>query len=185
MKEDLRISKTYESLSGAFIRLLKKKSFSEITVKSLCEEAKTRTATFYSHFSDKYDFFAFLLRRVGSSYLGKIESIHSLDKKGYIEAFVNISFDMLEENADLFASIFNDDSLSSYVPFFSEEASKALEGYFRKLLPDEDSLTLALLPRMFVGAMAETSQWWFPRRNEYKKEDIIKATSSLLERLLP
>ncbi len=53
---DLRIQKTYAALTGAFIDLLQIKSFEQITVKELCDNAIVRTATFYNHFADKYAF---------------------------------------------------------------------------------------------------------------------------------
>ncbi len=59
---DLRIQKTYAALTGAFIDLLQIKSFEQITVKELCDNAIVRTATFYNHFADKYAFADFVIR---------------------------------------------------------------------------------------------------------------------------
>ena len=64
MKEkrtDLRTQKVYDALIEAFTELLSEKTFEKITVKELCDRARTRTATFYNHFEDKYDFFAFMI----------------------------------------------------------------------------------------------------------------------------
>lgn len=55
-KDDLRVIRTKKALSEAFIELLNSKTFDEITVNELCEEAGIRRATFYKHYSDKYDF---------------------------------------------------------------------------------------------------------------------------------
>ena len=59
---DLRIQKTYAALTRAFTDLLKVKSFEQITVKELCDSAVVRTATFYNHFADKYEFADFVIR---------------------------------------------------------------------------------------------------------------------------
>ena len=58
---DLRTQKVYSSLIEAFKNLLIEKSFEEITINELCDRACTRRATFYKHFSDKYDFFLFVI----------------------------------------------------------------------------------------------------------------------------
>ena len=58
---DLRIQKTYAALTREFTALLKLKRFEQITVKELCDAAMVRTATFYNHFSDKYEFADFVI----------------------------------------------------------------------------------------------------------------------------
>lgn len=56
VKEDLRVRKTKRALFDAFMRLVGEKTIDEITVNELCEAADIRRATFYKHYSDKYDF---------------------------------------------------------------------------------------------------------------------------------
>ena len=47
--------RTLDALSGAMFLLLSEKSFEEITVGELCEQAQYPRATFYNYFDDKYD----------------------------------------------------------------------------------------------------------------------------------
>jgi len=61
---DLRIQKTYLALHNAFTELLETKRFEEFTVNELCTLSMIRRATFYKHFSDKYDYFAFYTREM-------------------------------------------------------------------------------------------------------------------------
>ena len=62
-KTDLRIRKTYKALCDAFVTILEKKRFDDLTVNELCDEATIRRATFYKHFADKHDFFSFFIRQ--------------------------------------------------------------------------------------------------------------------------
>ena len=55
-REDLRVRRTKKALYDAFIELLNSKPFDEITVNELCDTAKIRRATFYKHYTDKFDF---------------------------------------------------------------------------------------------------------------------------------
>ena len=68
-QQDLRVIKTKKNIEESFLRLLEKKSFSEITVQNILDEALINRSTFYKHYSDKYDL-ARLLSGV-SGYAGK------------------------------------------------------------------------------------------------------------------
>ena len=74
---DLRIQKTYAALTREFTALLKEKRFEQITVKELCDAAMVRTATFYNHFSDKYEFADFVIRDALDSYRGDDSELQS------------------------------------------------------------------------------------------------------------
>lgn len=67
-KTDLRVEKTYMLLRGAFTQLLEEKHFEDITVNALCERAMIRRTTFYKHFADKYEYFAFYVREICASF---------------------------------------------------------------------------------------------------------------------
>ena len=67
-KTDLRIQKTYLALQNAFVTLLEEKRFEELTVNELCDRAMIRRTTFYKHFGDKYEFFAFYIREMVSAF---------------------------------------------------------------------------------------------------------------------
>lgn len=66
-KLDLRLQKTYLALRNAFTELLEEKRFDDLTVNELCDRAMIRRTTFYKHFADKYDYFAFYIREMVST----------------------------------------------------------------------------------------------------------------------
>ena len=49
-KDDLRIIKTKKALYNALINLMKNKTFEEIKVSDICNEALVNRSTFYAHF---------------------------------------------------------------------------------------------------------------------------------------
>lgn len=71
-KLDLRIQKTYLALHRAFIALLEEKRFEEVTVNELCERAMIRRATFYKHFADKYEYYAFYLKEISEEFRSRL-----------------------------------------------------------------------------------------------------------------
>ena len=60
---DQRIVKTNNALSEALFHLMETKLIENITVNEVCKKANVRRATFYQHFNDKYDLFAFMAYR--------------------------------------------------------------------------------------------------------------------------
>ena len=53
--EDRRVRKSKKALEEALIRLLAKKTITEITVTELTEEADIHRGTFYNHYKDTMD----------------------------------------------------------------------------------------------------------------------------------
>ena len=61
-KKDLRIVKTEQALFNALTKLIKDKSFEEIKVADICNEALINRTTFYAHYSDKYELLLALIK---------------------------------------------------------------------------------------------------------------------------
>ena len=64
VKEDLRVRKTKKALSDAFFEMLSEKTFDEITINELCDRAGVRRATFYKHYTDKFNFFTSFVKNL-------------------------------------------------------------------------------------------------------------------------
>ena len=71
-KLDLRIEKTYLALHNAFTVLLEEKRFEDFTLNELCERAMIRRTTFYKHFADKYEYFAFYMKEVCAEFQNQL-----------------------------------------------------------------------------------------------------------------
>ena len=61
-KVDPRIIRTKKLLVEAFQEVSREKRMSQITVKDITERATVNRATFYAHFTDKYDITLYLKR---------------------------------------------------------------------------------------------------------------------------
>lgn len=53
--EDRRIQKTRQAIDQAFWELMQERDFSAISISNICERANINRATFYLHYTDKYD----------------------------------------------------------------------------------------------------------------------------------
>ena len=186
MAEDLRLQKTYDALTDAFSQLISQKSFEQITVKELCTVAKTRTATFYSHFSDKYDFFAFIVKRMRHRFIADEKFPNINNPLDYFTSLIQTGFDFIEKNERILCSIDANSMLAVITHTSAGEYRAELAKHFVELenigieLPIEPDL----LAEMFVGAMSQTSRWWFEHRNEITKEEMVQKLSHAFEKIL-
>jgi len=65
LEADLRVQKTLKAIQNALYKRLKLRSFSQMTVNELCEEAQISRPAFYTHFNSKYDLLKFCLSNIG------------------------------------------------------------------------------------------------------------------------
>lgn len=86
-KNDPRVIRTRQLIQDAFLELIKKRDFEDITIADIAEKATVNRATFYAHFQDKYALLEAVVtariqvhltsRLEGRQGLGK-ESLHAL-----------------------------------------------------------------------------------------------------------
>ena len=92
---DRRQRKTREAIFAAFIALLSKKDFSQITVGEIIDKADVGRATFYSHFETKdfllvkSCFVTFLMRQITDK-LNTDIFLHAMHQTLYFCIFFNI-----------------------------------------------------------------------------------------------
>lgn len=126
-KEDARVIRTKMKLFASFKELLSEKTFEEITINEICIRSDIRRATFYKHFSDKYDFLAGLTRHLRYNFEKKFNSEKVLGENNlldyYLEYFKAI-VDFLDKNEEIVNLIFDSNMTSSLVSVIVEENYK-------------------------------------------------------------
>lgn len=121
-KTDLRIRKTYKALCDAFVHILEKKRFDDLTVNELCDEALIRRATFYKHFADKYDFFSFFIRQEREQFIAQANEETPPDGiYAYTIYLTKRSLIYFKEHESLIQNIIKSDMSASLLDIFNEE----------------------------------------------------------------
>lgn len=87
---DLRAINTEKAINEAFIKLLKKKKFSEITVAEICQKAGCSRNAFYSHFEDKEMLYNNLITKVIENI--KKDCVLSVSKKEDITEMISLEY---------------------------------------------------------------------------------------------
>lgn len=174
---DLRTRKVYDALIEAFIQLLSEKPFDSITVVELCNKARTRTATFYNHFSDKYDFFTFMIAEKRRDFMVKTEW-QCFEECCY--AFIENSFAFIEAHDRMVKNILSDNLLIMMMSSVSKEMIEQLKELLDKEITGREVNT-DILVQMMIGAMSHAIRYWLEHNQEVSKKEILMEVSILLK----
>lgn len=182
-KMDFRIQRTYKMLMDALMDALREKDFDEITVSELCDRAMIRRATFYKHFGDKYELFAYAIRTLEIQFREKIsrecEDDHS---KTFYIAMADDVFRFVEENDDVFSSVMRGKSSKMLLEILSEELERDIcqrltenekEGHTLPARPD-------LLAAILSGSLISILRWWNLNGKKMPREELTRECARLI-----
>lgn len=170
---DLRTQKIYDALLAAFKELLAEKPFEQITVNELCERARTRRATFYKHFADKYEFMDFMMRQMRSDLMQNAASrFQSSTPKDYYHALVDLGLDFVQENKKMLLSMNNSSMVNVMLQTVTETTEPAPLGY----ASDE------VQTQFLLGALNQCAKWWVLHMDKVSKDEMRKKLYELGDR---
>lgn len=185
-KRDLRVQKTYTALFNSFQSLLKEKKFEDITVRELCDRATIRTATFYKHFTDKYDFAAFMIKELRSEF--EANNIQNKDSNGinyYLDVIRN-GLILIHEYETLVCAL--DDN--NMIMLISEpERNSVRQDLLTHLKADQaNGHDLAaepeLLTDILIGTMNQAGRWWLAHQDTCEIDEMVDKLTVYVKRII-
>ena len=182
-KEDARIVKTKSSLLTAFKELLTKKSFEDITVNEICERANVRRATFYKHFSDKYEFLKYLVGSLRDEFDAKRPTGKRPDAtpEYYLE-YLRALVSFLMENEKMVKNALASDVLPSLIEVIKDKNYEDTCARLREsvakgmILPASVEITAS----MMTGAVASTLLRWFKNEKSISPDALINEIGAVI-----
>lgn len=188
-KRDLRVAKTYDALIAAFAALLEEKSFEQISVTELCERARTRRATFYKHFGDKYEFLNFVLTETRRRFVnGALNDAPRGSRREVVEWMVTHALDFIEANVVFLLALRRNNLLPTLIDLGSMD-QRELGAIASHLIPFDDegervgTLRGDLRLRFAQGALSSCAMWWLDHHADADRDEVVHEIASLLERL--
>ena len=183
---DLRIQKTYKALIEALEKLLREKRFENITVNEICDQAMVRRATFYKHFGDKYELFAFMIQNIQTEFWRQVPEIDAIT--GSMEPYVIImrnTLNFMDENDALVRSATESSVYPILLNIVSEQIIRDVKNRFRE---DEKNgkkfmLSSDLMAQAYTGALMNIARWWIRHKDQATKEEVICQFTQLIEKL--
>ena len=183
-KVDFRVQRTYKMLTAALMEALKEKSFDEITVGELCERAMIRRATFYKHFGDKYELYAFSIRGLQAKF--EEENRLEYDQKcpqTFYRVMIDHCLQFVQQHSDVFTSVMKSNNSQMLMDILSEEIERDI---LLHLKADESSGAVlpakpGLLAAAITGALVYTMKWWILHDVKMPREELVSVCTSLIK----
>lgn len=176
-RTDIRVKRTYNQLIEALIRLLRKKSFDDLTVLEICTEANVHRATFYKHFIDKHDFlnccFKMKLSELDFEKPKDEFSIRAVNENCMKMIAKVMSF--IEENKEFVSCV----SSEYYSSSFTNALSDAIAAFIIEQIETKVSLSeklgynLPLMANYYSGAIVGLARWWSTSDNTCSKKVFL------------
>ncbi|WP_019914603.1 TetR/AcrR family transcriptional regulator [Paenibacillus sp. HW567] len=139
-KIDPRISRTRKLLMDAFIKLILKKNFKDITIKDITDAATVNRATLYSHFHDKYDLLDVVINEtVIDNTIKNLDYFNKLNQETYVKIFLSLTNLHTETIENSNSSAQCKGSYESFSTIFEQKIKIELENLFYSLLVKQPS----------------------------------------------
>lgn len=183
-KTDLRIVKTYKALGDAFMELLEEKSFDHITVNELCDRAMVRRATFYKHFADKYDFFAFFIRQIRDGF-NKEKAPYQENgcfPEGYYIYLFRECIHFIKQHEKLVKNVLKSNMLGTLIEILSDEIYKdvLLNLKRQEKMGVSYPTSVETMASLFSGGIIQTLRFWLNGQNPVSEEKLVEGVEYLL-----
>ena len=184
-KEDARVIKTRQKLFNSFKELLAEKTFEEITINEICIRSDIRRATFYKHFTDKYDFLAGLTRHLRTNFEERFDTHKAIGKSDlseYYLEYLRAIIDFLDSNEEIVKLIFDSDMTASLVYVIIEEnylrTKEKLDydiSHGLKLIASSDTVAIYL-----AGGIGNTLIKWLKNGKKTSRADLTNDIIALI-----
>lgn len=170
---DRRQQKTRQAIFSAFGNLLEKKSFRNITVQEIIDEANVGRSTFYAHFETKDDLLKAMctdiFHHVFSDNLTQ-ESNHDFSNAEYgFEKRITHMLYHLQDNRNHLKGLLSCESGEIFMKYFKSYLYEIFPDYMEQhsyRAPDDYVLNYA------VCSFSETVRWWITEHDYYTPEEI-------------
>lgn len=174
--ENQRVFLTKKLLENALIKLLKKKSLYNISVRELCDEASINRSTFYKHFSSQFELFNYM----EDSLLKGIDSIfgQTNNDEDILEAKLIKILKYLKENKEFSKLLLT----NNFDPAFPQKlfSLKGINNAIKLTIHENENESVIKLVTSFIisGSFAIIRTWL--DEDCFVKEDILaKLLSSI------
>lgn len=182
-KEDLRITKTKKTLFNSLLELMKIKSFEEIKISDICQNALINRSTFYSHFEDKYELLVSLLdnqRQILLSNLKKNEQ--NVNTKEYFMEMLKIIIEHIDENRNIYSSILLKNRNGILIDILIDVSEKDIFDRIDKSPKMANTVVPSnFISKFYLGAVLSIGLDWLSDNRKYTKEEIVL----YLDKLIP
>lgn len=181
--EDLRTLRTKKFLAVALIKLLQKTSLENISVSDICNKAMVHRTTFYHHFNDKFDLFAFVLDEMQEYIFQKANGASSVltNKDGFMQ-IAKIIVDFIDENSNMLIKIIKNNKSENVMNIFYSTLAHSIKNMLEQSEQQTHfKLPLDIISYYVTGGFTRLLIWWLYHKNKYSKTELLGFVDLLLD----
>lgn len=175
---DRRTIKSQDAIKEAFIQLMSKKNFEQITVQNISDKANVGRRTFYHHYQDKYD----LLTKLIEEHINDLRNICKSAIDDNLNEPPYIWFDYFENNYQFFSTMLRSKELFAFrsllLDFVIEELKKVIDISQGK----NKGLSEDIYFRFFGSAIVGIIESYFTKGIPKLSKDLAEEVQILLDR---
>lgn len=181
-KKDLRVVKTQNILYTTLLDLMKEKTFEEIKVSDICNKALINRSTFYSHYNDKYELLADLIKELKNALTDELKKNKNISNtKEYYLEMIKLFLDHIEEKRENYLAIMINNRNSITMDIIYDVLDHDITSH----LKEDDAIEAKEIPdniiaKFYIGAVVNVGIEWLKNKNKYTKEEIIKYLDLLI-----
>lgn len=171
---DRRQQKTRKAIFDAFEELISQKSYSNITVQEIINQANIGRSTFYAHFETKDE----LLKEMCNDIFEHVfkEKLVSEKYHDFSENPQNLKDKLthllyhLQENHKKIWSVLSCESGNLFMRYFKEYLMDVFSNYIEK----NDKVPRDFILNYYVGCFTEIIMWWYGQGMKYTPEQLAE-----------
>lgn len=178
---DLRVRRTRKHLSDALVALLANQSFESITVRQICERAMVHRATFYTHFTDKYQ----LLRAVLNDVQADLLQIQSSKDWGTESGhFLSQFIEYVVAHRSLFTLLLVEKDADSLTVLMRHQFAAMTETQVKEFQASgvQYRVPSPVMAQFFAGAILGVIAWWLENDQPVSPEQLTQYLDHLLSK---
>lgn len=178
-KNDLRVKKTKNALYNTLMELMKTKSFEEIKVSDICNEALINRSTFYAHYNDKYELLKDAIDNLKNSLIEELnQNIKTSNTKEYYLEMISILLNHIEEKRSIYQQIMLNNRNSIMVDILYDVLDHDITSKIKKT--KSEKIPGEIIAKFYIGAVFNVGIIFLKNEKKYSKQEILEYLNKLI-----
>ena len=184
-KMDIRVVRTYEQLSASLVSLLTTKTFEELSVSEICDNADVHRATFYKHFNDKYEFLNFCfdneLSKIGFDVPATEATVENIKENFMI--FIKATFEFICSKKAFFSIMLSKNFSVTLGASFTVAVHNYCLEKIKVILPGTTKERAELFAAFYSNAFIGVVTHYAKNADEYALEEVYNFLENRVDEL--
>ncbi|MCU7356452.1 TetR/AcrR family transcriptional regulator [Enterococcus dispar] len=185
-KIDLRVKRTNKMIIEAFIQLVEKNGFEQVTVQDIADEAMINRATFYAHYKDKQDLYETIFDYALTAFTSVLNPTELIKgnriKVKQIERVMSQIYSNIYDNRKFYLIIMDGSANEILRKKIADVLNEQYADIFNRLKITENDIEVPMdfiieyMTSIFIG----TLHWWLTTDSQMTPDHLAKLVIKLV-----